>query len=185
MAQRVPCLNDHAMRFQICLEFRLLVVRVNLGLQNCGLHLADGEDFFHLFNVEIGQANGPDFPLFVGFFHLAIPGDIIACGLVNQQQVNIICVQTGQRLVYCIGILVEAGPQLGFKENFLALQARGFHGPAHSLFIHIGVGSIDQRCTTVQGADNSTFSFVRGQQKGSDALGGHFHAIIQSDIFHR
>lgn len=77
-------------------------------------------------------------------FHLAIACNVVARRLVDQQQVDVGGIQSGKGLVHRVGLLIEAGPQFGFEENLLPLQAGLLHGAADGLFVHIGVGGVDQ-----------------------------------------
>ena len=162
----------------------LLMVGVQLCLQDSGLHFADREDFLDLFLVEVGQADSTHLALLVRLFHLAVARHIVACRLVDQQQVDVGGVQTGQGLVHCVGLLIEAGPQLGFQENLLPLQAGLLHGSANGLFVYIGVGGVDQAVAVLQGADAGGLCLVRGQKKCADTGHRHFHAVIESCVFH-
>ena len=157
---------------------------MNFGLEDGGLDFADAQNFFDLLLVEVGQTDGTDFALLVSLFHQAITGNVITGRLVNEQQVDVVGVQTCQRLVHNIGIGVEGRPQLGFEENFLPQQTGLLHGAAHGFFVAVGVGGVDKPCTIVQCAQHGSFSFVRGQQEGADALCRHLDAIVQSNEFH-
>ena len=92
-----------------------------------------------------------------------LTGKTIARGLVDQQQVDVGSVQTGKSLVHRVRLLIEAGSQLRFEENLLALQAGLLHSAADRLFIHIGVGGVDQAIAILQGADAGSFCLVRGE----------------------
>ena len=161
------------------------MVGVQLCLQDSGLHFADREDFLDLFLVEVGQANGTHLALLVRLFHLAVARHIVACGLVDQQQVDVGSIQTGKSLVHCVRLLIEAGPQLRFEENLLPLQAGLLHGAANGLFIHIGVCRVDQAIAVLQGTDAGGLRLVRGQKKCANTGHGHFHAVIEICIFHK
>ena len=123
MAQGIPGLDDHALFAEEFFQLPLLEIGVQLCLQDSGLHFADREDFLDLFLVEVGQANGTHLALLVRLFHLAVARHIVACGLVDEQQIDIIRIQTLQRFFYCVLLLIEAGPQFGLQEDLLPLQA--------------------------------------------------------------
>ena len=66
----------------------------------------------HVF-IEVGKANCAYLALFVRLFHLLIAREIITGGLMDEKKINIIRVEAGKSLVYCIRLLIETGPQLG------------------------------------------------------------------------
>ena len=158
---------------------------MQLGLQDCGLHFADRKNLLDLLLSEVGQADGAHLALLVRLLHLTVARHIIARGLVDQQQVDVGGVQTGKGLVHCVGLLIEAGPQFGFQENLLPLQAGLLHGAANCLFVHIGVSCVDQAVAVLQGADAGGLRLVRGQKKCANTGHGHFHAVIEICIFHK
>lgn len=96
----------------------------------------------------------------------------------DQEQIDIICAQTLQRSVHCILLLIERGPQFGLQKNFLSGQARLSHGPSHSLFIHIGVGRINQAAASLQRRQHGDFRLIGRQQKGADPGHRHFDFIV-------
>ena len=102
----------------------------------------------------------------------------------DQQKVDVIGVQTLQGLVHRVGLLIEAGPQLGLQENVLTIHAGLLHGPAHRLLVHIGIGGVNETVTALKGAEDGGLRLVGGQQEGADARHGHFHAVVQSCVFH-
>lgn len=178
VAQGVPGLEDDALVLQEPFEVLLLGVGVGLGLQHGGLHLAEGEDLLDLGLAEVGQADGPHLPLLVGCLHLAVTGHIVAGGLVDEEEVNIVRTQPGQGFVHCVGLLVKAGPQLGLQEDLLPLQAGPLHGPAHGLLVEVGVGGVDEAVPILQGVENGGLRLVRGEEEGADARHGHFDAVV-------
>ena len=102
----------------------------------------------------------------------------------DQQQVDVGGVQTGKCLVHCAGLLIEAGPQFGFEENLLPLQAGLLHGAANCLFVHIGVSCVDQAIAIPQGTDAGGLCLVRAQKKCANTGHRHFHAVIEYCVFH-
>ena len=136
---------------------------MQLGLQNGGLHLADGQNFTDLRLIEVRKPDGADFVLLVRLFHLAVASHIGARRLADEKEVNIIGVEAGKRLVHRIRLLIKARPQLRFQENSLARKTRLLHRAADRLFMHIGVGGVDQAIAILQGADAGSFCLVRGE----------------------
>ena len=157
---------------------------MDLRLENGRLYLADVQNLLDLPGVEVGQADGLHLALLICLFHLLVPGHIVAGGLVDQQQVNIVGIQPLQGLVYCVGLLIETGPQLGLQEDVLAPHTGLFHGPAHCFFVHISVGGVDEPVAALEGAEDGGLRFIRRQQEGPDTRHRHFHAVIQSRKFH-
>ena len=185
MTQRIPCLRHDTVLLQEGFQFRLLMIGVQLGLQNRGFYFTEGKNLLNLLLFEVGQTDGAHLALLVRLLHLTVARHIIACGLVDQQQVDVGGVQTGKCLVHCVGLLIEAGPQLGFQENLLPLQAGLLHSAANGLFVHIGVSCVDQAIAIPQGTDAGGLRLVRGQKKCADTGHGHFHAVIEICIFHK
>ena len=54
VAQRIPCLNHHAILGEEGFQFFLPGVGVNFGLEDGGLDFADAQNFFDLLLVEVG-----------------------------------------------------------------------------------------------------------------------------------
>ena len=184
MTQGIPGLDDNALVGQEGLQLLLLGVGVDLRLENGGLHLAQVQDLLNLLGGEVGQADGLHLALFVCLLHELVPGDIIAGGLVDEQQVDVVGAQPLQGLVHRVRLLVKGGPQLGLQEDVLSVHAGLFDGPAHRLLVHIGVGGVDEAVAAPQGAEDGGFRLVGGEQEGSDASHGHFHAVVQGRVFH-
>ena len=181
VAQRIPRLNHDALAVQELLQRFLLRVGVDLRLEDGGLHFADGQNLLDLLHAEIGQSNGPDLALFVRFLHEPVSGHIVTGRLMDQQQVDVVRVQTLQRLFHSVRLLVKRRPQLGFQEDFFTLQTGLLHGPSHGPLVDVGVGGVDQTAAACKGADAGCLRLIGGQQEGSNASQGHFNAVIQFD----
>ena len=121
----------------------------------------------------------------VSLFHQPVTGYVIAGGLVEQKQVDGIGAQPLQCFVHRVLLLVERRPQFGLQEDLLPVQARGADGPAHRFFIHIGVGGINEAVPGFQSAADRGFRFVRRHQECADADHGHWHVVVQCDVFHK
>ena len=73
-------------------------------------------------------------PALTGLLHQPVSGRIVAGGLVNQQQVDIVGAQPLQRLVHRVRLLIEGGPQLGLQEDLLPLAGRMPSWPGPTAF---------------------------------------------------
>ena len=184
MPQGIPCLNDDTFLLEVIFQLLLLIVRMHLGLQNYRLYLTDIQNLTNLRLAKIGQTDGLDLALFVGFLHQLVTGDIVSSGLVDEQQVNVVGVQPLQCLFHSIRLLVEGRPQLGFQKNLLSGHAGLLHCTTYGLFIDIGVCRVDQAIATRQHIEDGCFRLVRGQKKGSNTCHRHLNSIVQSNIFH-
>ena len=185
MAQGIPRLDCHALAGQILFQFPLLEVGVDFRLENGGLHFADGQDFFDLLHVEVGQADGPDLTFLVRFFHQPVTGHIVPGGLMDQQKVDIVGVQPLQGFLHSVSLLVERRPQLRFQKNLLPLQPGSLHGPPHCPLVDIGVGGVNQTVAVRKGADAGCLRLIGGQQEGTDTGHGHDYVArqCQSHLF--
>ena len=185
MTQRIPCLDDDAFFIQKCLQFLLLRVGVHLCLEHGRLYLADVQNLLHLLRGKVGKANGAHLALFVGFLHEPVTCDIVACGLVDQQQVNVVCSQALERLFYRIFLLIKTGPQFGFQKNLISRNPRFPHSPANGFFVHIGIGRVNQAVSALKSGEDGCLRFIRSKQKGANACHGHFDSVVQSCVFHK
>lgn len=124
-----------------------------LLLEHMGLDLIDSRlDPCKMLQIQIAiqtkirYADGTNFPCFIKFLHSTIGSVIIAKGLVDQQQVNIIRPQLFQGflngslrfLVPCIG-----DPYLCGQEKFFPRKTTFGKGSTYALLVVVGLCGID------------------------------------------
>ena len=178
VSQGIPRLDNDAFLIQKFLQFLFLRIGMHFCLKNCGFYFADVQDLLNLLFVEVGQANGLHLTLLVGFLHLPVAGHIIARGLVDQQEVNIVGVQALERLFHRVRLLIKARPQLGFQENLLPGNTGFLHRSADRLLIYIGVGGVDQPVAALKGREHRCFRLIRAEHKGADTGHRHFYSVV-------
>lgn len=92
--QREPRLQRDVVLLEECFEFRLSEVGVALDLVDCGDNLAFIEDALRLGDVEVRQANGANLASFVCGLKLAVTGDDVPRGLVQDHEVDVLDAQS-------------------------------------------------------------------------------------------
>ena len=105
-------------------------------------------------------------------------------GLMQEQEINVVCIQTAQGVVHGGLALIHGRPQLGDQEDVLPLHAAGFDGAARGLLVHVGVGGADQADSVPQGALDGGLGFRRGEGEYADTSHGHPGSVVQVEVFH-
>ena len=90
MPERVPGLEDDAGVRQLGLEGVLVPVGVGLDLQDRRGDPGDIEDLADLRGREVGQTYGTDLARIDGLLHGPPTGHVLAVGLVEEQQVDVV-----------------------------------------------------------------------------------------------
>ena len=103
--------------------------------------------------------------------------------LMDQQQVDILCIQPFQRFFHSIRLLIKGRPDFGFQKDFFSCHTRFFHSASNRLLIYISVGRINQLISTLQSTDDGSLRIIRAKQEGSDTHHRHLYAVIQCYIF--
>ena len=67
--------------------------------------------------VEIGDSDGAELAFLVRDLKLLIARQVVACGLVQNHEVDVRCVQTLERFVDGGVAIVKIGPELGFEKH--------------------------------------------------------------------
>ena len=88
----------------------------------------------YLLLIKVGQTDRFYLALLVCLLHETVSCDIIACRLVNQQQIDVIRIQSLKCLFHSVSLLIERRPDFRLQENILSGNLRLFHGSADSLF---------------------------------------------------
>ena len=102
----------------------------------------------------------------------------------EEEQVDVVGVQTAQGIVHGGLALIDGGPQLGDQIDVLTLHAAGFHSPACSFFILVGVRGIDQTNAITERALNGGLGLRWGESKYADPGHGHPGSVVQIEVFH-
>lgn len=108
-----------------------------------GLDLALSKQMLQLVVVEIGDTDGLDFSFLIGFLQQTVACHVIAGGLVDVQQVDVVHTQNFQCLFHCIFFFIFGGPDLGGGEYILSCDTGLPHGTAHGTLVHVGIGGVD------------------------------------------
>lgn len=59
----------------------------------------------------------------------------------NQQQIDIARIQTLQRFLYCVRLLVKGRPQLGLQKNLIPGNTGFLNRAPYRFFVHIGIST--------------------------------------------
>ena len=155
-----------------------------LHLHDGGHHIALLDDLGNLGLVEVRYADGAQLAGLVGGLKLAVAGDEVAGGLVQNHQVDVVDAQALKRFVNGGVAFVEARPQLRFQENFLARLARRLHAAADGFFVHVGVGGVNQLVAVRQRALHGGLRVVGLQHERAQAQDRYLHLVVKRDVFH-
>ena len=97
-----------------------------------GLDIGMGQEFFQFIAMEIGNPQGTGLAVAIGLFDSRIPGQIIACRLMDEQQIDIVDAQPFQGLIDSSCLFIQRRPQLRRNENIFPFDQTFFQSPAQS-----------------------------------------------------
>ena len=157
--------------------------------------LHDGGLDFHVFReidetriVKVAQADRSRFPGFAGFFHGAVSAVIIAEGLVDEKQVDVIGPQPSERFVNAARRFFVAGvgnPDFRGDEKLFAGNAAFADGVPDAFFVVVRLRRVDGAVARLQRFRYEAFALFRFDLPDAVADHGHFDAVVQSDVlFH-
>ena len=159
-----------------------------LLLEHMGFHLVHGGGHLHKLAqidepvwVEIGHPNGPQLPGLVRLLHGPVGAVVVAEGLVNQQQVDVIGLQVLQGLVNGgLGLLVAlvGNPHLGGEEQLVPGHAALDNSAAHRVLVAVGLGRVDGAVSHADGVQHAAFALLVFYLIDAVAQLGHLHAVI-------
>ena len=114
----------------------------------------------------------------VGFLHSTVSPYIVAKGLVNKIQIQVIQTQVVQGTLDCRLRSFVAGilhPQLCGDKQFFTGNAAFLQSGTYRLLVHIGGGGVDQAITETDSVQNRLLTLCRvGNLKDTKTLQGHF-----------
>ena len=132
--------------------------------------------------VEAAHADGPDLPLLTQLRH-GPPGPVVvAQGLVDQIQVQVVQtqpVQGGLETPLSPLIAGIGDPQLGGDEQLLPGEAALPHRLAHRLLVAVGGRRVDEAVAHVDGVPHRPLTLGRVLDLiGAEAQLRHLHAVV-------
>ena len=164
---------------------------VGLLVEDVGLHLVDGRRHLDVLRQvhepvgeEVGDADGADLAGGQGLLHGAVGAVVVAEGLVDEQQVDVVGAQAAQGAVDGAGGALLPGvgdPHLGGQEDVLAGQSTGGDGRAHALLVAVGLGGVDVAVADLEGLEHGPLGLLRRGQEDAVADLRDVDAIVQSD----
>ena len=155
-----------------------------LCLQNLWLHFTNIQNLLDLIFIEIRKSNSLDLSFLVGLFHLAITSNVVSRWLMDQKEIDVIGIQTFESFIDGIVLFIEAWPYFRLKENILTRHSRVFHSAAHSFFIHVSIGCVNEPIAIFERCKHRRLRFVRAEQESPNPSHRHLDPIVQSYIFH-
>ena len=187
LGEGAPCLGVDAVR----LHERQGVLLLEEGVE---LHLVDGGPDLHRLadvgqdlRIAVAHADGPELAGLVCLLHGPVGADIVAHGLVDQVQVDVVQSQLlHRRLNGPFGALVAGvlHPQLRGDEQFLTGYAAFGDGTAHGLLVHVGCSGVDEAVSRGDGVQNRLLADGRVRHlEHAEALQGHLNSVVQFDRF--
>ena len=164
---------------------------VGLLVEDVGLHLVDGRRHLDVLRQvhepvgeEVGDADGADLAGGQGLLHGAVGAVVVAEGLVDEQQVDVVGAQAAQGAVDGAGGALVPGvgdPHLGGDEDVLAGQSTGGDGRAHALLVAVGLGGVDVAVADLEGLEHGPLGLLRRGQEDAVADLRDVHAVVESD----
>ena len=164
---------------------------VGLLVEDVGLHLVDGRRHLDVLRQihepvgeEVGDADGADLAGGQGLLHGAVGAVVVAEGLVDEQQVDVVGAQAAQRAIDGAGGAFLPGvgdPHLGGQEDVLAGQSAGGDGRAHALLVAVGLGGVDVAVADLEGLEHGALGLLRRGQEDAVADLRDVDAIVKSD----
>ena len=146
LRQRPPGFRLDAQRLHVCQGVGLGEEGMQLHLVDHGLDAGVAGQVGEPFRVEVAHANGANFACLVQLFHGAPGAVVVAKGLVDEIQVQIIqpqLVQGGLERLLGVFIAGVLNPQLGGDEQLLPGDARLAQGCAYGFLVEIGGGGAE------------------------------------------
>lgn len=135
----------------------LLEIRVKLNLVDSRDHVAFTQQFLQVKRHEVADTNGAHLALIQQLFERLVRLDGFLepsrSGLVQDQQIEVVDAQLGDRLLPSMQGLLDAivtDPDLGFNENISAVKSGFLDAEAHLALISVGGGSVDVTVARVQ-----------------------------------
>ena len=187
LGKRAPGLDLAAVLLQIFPGHLLLLEHVSLHLVHSGLDLGEVLDVQIPVRTEVGNADGPELTGLVQLLHGPVGAVVVAEGLVDQQQVQVIGAQLAHGLLNGgLGLLIArvGDPDLGGQEEFLPGQAALRQRRADALLIVIGLGGVDAAVAHIDGVQHAALGVLRRGLIHAVAQLRHFDAVVQSHILH-
>ena len=164
---------------------------VGLLVEDVGLHLVDGRRHLDVLRQvhepvgeEVGDADGADLAGGQGLLHGAVGAVVVAEGLVDEQQVDVVGAQAAQGAVDGAGGALLPGvgdPHLGGQEDVLTGQSAGGDGRAHALLVAVGLGGVDVAVADLEGLEHGALGLLRRGQEDAVADLRDVDAIVKSD----
>ena len=164
---------------------------VGLLVEDVSLHLVDGRRHLDVLRQvhepvgeEVGDADGADLAGGQGLLHGAVGAVVVAEGLVDEQQVDVVGAQAAQGAVDGAGGALLPGvgdPHLGGQEEVLAGQSTGGDGRAHTLLVAVGLGGVDVAVADLEGLEHGALGLLRRGQEDAVADLRDVDAIVESD----
>ena len=133
---------------------------------------------------EVGDADGADLAGGQGLLHGAVGAVVVAEGLVDEQQVDVVGAQAAQGAVDGAGGALVPGvgdPHLGGDEDVLAGQSTGGDGRAHALLVAVGLGGVDVAVADLEGLEHGALGLLRRGQEDAVADLRDVDAVVESD----
>ena len=158
----------------------LLDERVALQLVHHRLHVHIMGEVEEAARLEVAYPDRPDLPGSVGLLHGPPGAEHIAVSLVDEHEVDVLCLQFAETLVDAPARLLLSGiadPYLRHQEQILAGNPALSPGFAHAIFVRIGLGGIDKTVPYAQCVTDASFTFPWTHQKDAIAEGRHLDAV--------
>ena len=165
----------------------LLLEDMGLDLVHGGLHAGEVLDVQIAVRAKVGNADGTNFSGVVELLHGAVGAVIIAEGLVDQQQVQVIGLQLAQGFLNgSLGLFVTGvgDPHLRGQEELLAGQAARGQRFAHAFLVAVGLGRVDAAVAHVDGVQHAALGVLRRGLVDAVAQLRHLDAVVQCNVFH-
>ena len=186
VAQRIPRHQRGPDGPQERFQLRLREVRMRLHLHERRPDLRRVQDLLQLLLREVRHAQGPDLPGPHRPFHGLVRAHIVPCGLVQEQQIHIVRVQTAERGVdRAVRLRVHAGPQLRAQIHVLPRQTGTSDPASHGPLVQIAVGGVHHPIPVGQGVVHGLFRRVRLHQESADPDEGDPRPVVQIQVSHR
>ena len=160
---------------------------MGLHLVQHRLHLHVHSQVYEVVGIEIRHANATQFTFLVGFLQGTIGSIAVAERLVQQHQVDIICLQLAQTLVnrcLCLLVAIVGNPYLRYEEDILAINAALLPCTTYTFFIGVSLSRVYHPIAHLQCIAHATFTLIRCHLIHAVTNLRHFNAIVKLDCIH-
>ena len=165
----------------------LLPEDVGLDLVDRGDDSRESGDVNGSDGVEVGHPDGTNLPGLEGTLQVAVSTVVVAVGLVDQHEVDVVGSQSRQGLLNGterMTFAVIRAPHLVDQEDLVARDATVRYGNAHALLVAVGLRRVDHAVPRIERGGDAALRLGVVDPENAVAQLGHRDSVVQGDGVH-